>query len=141
MLQPESVIDCLKFVSSHGLGVTLVSLSSYDPKLRAAAYQVLASYYHHLEAARFREKRQLLYLLDMVKNGIKQQNLRMPFILTTYVTKVAQQMLKPEEHMYVVVNRFLLSHQCLDFRRVPEFFKLFYSSDMEVQYYSSIVLQ
>ncbi|CAB1349349.1 unnamed protein product, partial [Coregonus sp. 'balchen'] len=111
MLQPESVIDCLKFVSSHGLGVTMVSLSSYDPKLRAAAYQVLASYYHHLEAARFREKRQLLYLLDMVKNGIRQQNLRMPFVLTTYITKVAQQMLKPEEHMYVVVNRFLLSHQ------------------------------
>ncbi|KAK6296277.1 hypothetical protein J4Q44_G00339900 [Coregonus suidteri] len=131
MLQPESVIDCLKFVSSHGLGVTMVSLSSYDPKLRAAAYQVLASYYHHLEAARFREKRQLLYLLDMVKNGIRQQNLRMPFVLTTYITKVAQQMLKPEEHMYVVVNRFLLSHQCLDFRRVPEFFKLFYSYDME----------
>uniref|UniRef100_A0A8C7M8M0 URB1 ribosome biogenesis homolog n=1 Tax=Oncorhynchus kisutch TaxID=8019 RepID=A0A8C7M8M0_ONCKI len=131
MLQPESVIDCLKFVSSHGLGVTMVSLSSYDPKLRAAAYQVLASYHHHLEAARFREKRQLLYLLDMVKNGIRQQNLRMPFILTTYITKVARQMLKPEEHMYVVVNRFLLSHQCLDFRRVPEFFKLFYSCDME----------
>uniref|UniRef100_A0A8C8C729 URB1 ribosome biogenesis homolog n=1 Tax=Oncorhynchus tshawytscha TaxID=74940 RepID=A0A8C8C729_ONCTS len=131
MLQPESVIDCLKFVSSHGLGVTMVSLSSYDPKLRAAAYQVLASYHHHLEAARFREKRQLLYLLDMVKNGIRQQNLRMPFVLTTYITKVARQMLKPEEHMYVVVNRFLLSHQCLDFRRVPEFFKLFYSCDME----------
>ncbi|KAM9452285.1 nucleolar pre-ribosomal-associated protein 1 [Salvelinus alpinus] len=131
MLQPESVIDCLKFVSSHGLGVTMVSLSSYDPKLRAAAYQVLASYLHHLEAARFREKRQLLYLLNMVKNGIRQQNLRMPFLLTTYITKVAQQMLKPEDHMYVVVNRFLLSHQCLDFRRVPEFFKLFYSCDME----------
>uniref|UniRef100_A0A673WHG4 URB1 ribosome biogenesis homolog n=1 Tax=Salmo trutta TaxID=8032 RepID=A0A673WHG4_SALTR len=131
MLQPESVIDCLKFVSSHGLGVTMVSLSSYDPKLRAAAYQVLASYHHHLEAARFREKRQLLYLLDMVKNGIRQQNLRMPFLLTTYITKVALQMLKPEDHMYVVVNRFLLSHQCLDFRRVPEFFKLFYSCDME----------
>uniref|UniRef100_A0A3P8YWF7 URB1 ribosome biogenesis homolog n=1 Tax=Esox lucius TaxID=8010 RepID=A0A3P8YWF7_ESOLU len=131
MLQPESVVDCLKFVSSHGLGVTVVSLSSYDPKLRAAAYQVLASYYHHLEAARFRERRQLLYLLDMVKNGIGLQNLRMPFILTTYIAKVAQQMLRPEEHMYVVVNRFLLSQQCLNFRRVPEFFKLFFSCDME----------
>ncbi|KAJ7990103.1 hypothetical protein DPEC_G00296820 [Dallia pectoralis] len=131
MLQPESVVDCLKFVSSHSLGVTLVSLSSYDPKLRAAAYQVLANFYHHLEAARFRERRQLLYLLDMVKNGIKVQNLRMPFLLTTYIAKVAQQMLRPEEHMYVAVNRFLLSQQCLNFRRVPEFFKLFFSCDME----------
>lgn len=38
----------------------------------------------------------------------------------------------PEDHMYLVLNRFLLSHQSLDFRRVPEFFKLFYGSDLEV---------
>lgn len=38
----------------------------------------------------------------------------------------------PEEHMYMVVNKFLLGHQYLDFKRVPEFFKLFYSFDLEV---------
>ncbi|XP_041850678.1 nucleolar pre-ribosomal-associated protein 1 [Melanotaenia boesemani] len=131
ILKPECVIDCHKFVSSHALGVTVTALSSYDPKLRAAAYHVLTCFYQHLEAARFREKRQLLYLMDMVKNGIPQQNQRLPFVMTTYISKVAQQMLKPEDHMYVVLNRFLLSHQSLDFRRVPEFFKLFFSFDLE----------
>ncbi|XP_041796305.1 nucleolar pre-ribosomal-associated protein 1 isoform X2 [Chelmon rostratus] len=131
ILQPECVIDCLKFVSSHALGVTVMALSSYDPKVRAAAYHVLSCFYQHLEGARFREKRQLLYLMDTMKNGIRQQNQRLPFVLTTYITKVAQQMLKPEDHMYVVLNRFLLSHQSLDFRRVPEFFKLFYGFDLE----------
>uniref|UniRef100_A0A672FZC2 URB1 ribosome biogenesis homolog n=1 Tax=Salarias fasciatus TaxID=181472 RepID=A0A672FZC2_SALFA len=131
ILQPECVVDCLKFVSSHALGATVAALSSYDPKVRAAAYHVLGCFYHHLEGARFREKRQLLYLMDMVKNGVRQQNQRLPFVLTTYVAKVAQLMLKPEDHMYVVLNRFLLSHQSLDFRRVPEFFKLFYGFDLE----------
>ncbi|GLD53499.1 nucleolar pre-ribosomal-associated protein 1 [Lates japonicus] len=131
ILQPECVIDCLKFVSSHALGLTVMALSSYDPKVRAAAYHVLSCFYQHLEGARLREKRQLLYLMDTVKNGIRQQNQRLPFVLTTYITKVAQQMLKPEDHMYVVLNRFLLSHQSLDFRRVPEFFKLFYGFDLE----------
>ncbi|KAK5868904.1 hypothetical protein PBY51_009879 [Eleginops maclovinus] len=131
ILQPECVIDCLKFVSSHALGLTLMALSSYDPKTRAAAYHVLSCFYHHLEGARFREKRQLLYLMDTVRNGIRQQNQRLPFVLTTYIAKVAQQMLKPEDHMYLVLNRFLLSHQSLDFRRVPEFFKLFYGFDLE----------
>ncbi|XP_070685256.1 nucleolar pre-ribosomal-associated protein 1 [Pempheris klunzingeri] len=131
MLQPECVIDCHKFVSSHALGVTVMALSSYDPKVRAAAYHVLSCFYQHLEGARFREKRQLLYLMDTVKNGIRQQNQRLPFVLTTYISKVAQQMLKPEDHMYVVLNRFLLSHQSLDFRRVPEFFKLFYGFNLE----------
>ncbi|XP_051934296.1 nucleolar pre-ribosomal-associated protein 1 [Hippocampus zosterae] len=131
ILRPESVVDCLKFASSHALGLTLAALSSYDTKVRAAAYHVLSCFYQHLEAASFRERRQLLYLLDMVKNGVRQQNQRLPFVLTTYLSKVAQLMLKPEDYMYVVLNRFLLSHQSLDMRRVPEFFKLFYSFDLE----------
>ncbi|KPP69918.1 nucleolar pre-ribosomal-associated protein 1-like [Scleropages formosus] len=131
MLKPESVVNCYKFVSSHALGVTVAALSSYDPKVRAAAYHVLGSFYHHLEAARFKEKRQLLYLMVTVQNGIRQENLRFPFLLTTYIGKVAQQMLRPEEHMYLVMNKFLLAHQYLDLKRVPGFFRLFFSSDTE----------
>lgn len=37
--------------------------------------------------------------------------------------------------MYVVINKFLLSHQSLDFRRVPEFFKLFYGFELEVKHH------
>uniref|UniRef100_A0A8C1Q3T0 URB1 ribosome biogenesis homolog n=1 Tax=Cyprinus carpio TaxID=7962 RepID=A0A8C1Q3T0_CYPCA len=129
--RPQCAVDCQKFVSSHALGVTVAALSSYDPKVRAAAYQVLGSFYQHLEGARFREKRQLLYLLDTVKNGIPKQNLRMPNVHVAYITKVAQQILRPEEHMYMVVNKFLLGTQFLDLKRVPDFFKLFYSFDLE----------
>ncbi|XP_041128043.1 nucleolar pre-ribosomal-associated protein 1-like [Polyodon spathula] len=131
LIKPESVVDCYKFVEMNALGVTVAALSSYDPKVRAAAYQVLGSFYLHLEGARFREKRQLLYLMDAVKNGIRQQNLRLTFSLAVYIAKVAQQMLKPEEHMYQIVNKFLLSHQYLDLKKVPGFFKLFYSFDLE----------
>uniref|UniRef100_A0A3P9JLW3 URB1 ribosome biogenesis homolog n=1 Tax=Oryzias latipes TaxID=8090 RepID=A0A3P9JLW3_ORYLA len=131
ILRPECVIDCHKFISSHALGFTIMALSSSDPKVRAAAYHVLGSFYQHLEGARFREKRQMLYLMDIVKNGIQRQNQRVPFVLTSYIAKVAQQMLRPEDHMYVVLNKFLLSQQSLDLKRVPEFFKLFYSFDLE----------
>ncbi|KAM4627721.1 nucleolar pre-ribosomal-associated protein 1 [Polymixia lowei] len=131
MLRPECVVDCLKFVSSHAFGVTVMALGSYDPKVRAAGYHVLSSFYHHLDGARFIQKRQLLYLMDTVKNGVWQKNTRLPFVMSTYVAKLAQQMLKPEDHMYLVLNKFLLSQQSLDFRRVPEFFKLFYSFDLE----------
>ena len=33
--------------------------------------------------------------MDMIKNGILQPNQSLPFVLTTYITKVAQQMLRP----------------------------------------------
>ncbi|GCC30464.1 nucleolar pre-ribosomal-associated protein 1 isoform X1 [Chiloscyllium punctatum] len=127
----EAVVDCYKFVDVNALGLTVVALSSYDPNVRAAAYHILSNYHTHLEAARFKEKQQLLYLLDVVKNGIRQPNMKFTFCLALYVAKVAQQMLKPEEHMYMKINHFLLAHQYLDLKKVPGFFKLFYSFDME----------
>ncbi|XP_068038864.1 nucleolar pre-ribosomal-associated protein 1 isoform X1 [Anomalospiza imberbis] len=131
LTRPEFVVACHKFVEVNALGLTVAALSSYDSNMRAAAYFVLASFRSHLEGARFREKSQLLYLLDAVQNGIKQPNLRFTFSLTLYIARVAQQILKPEEHMYIKINRFLLSHQYLDLRKVPGFFQLFYSFDFE----------
>lgn len=34
--------------------------------------------------------------------------------------------------MYLVINKFLLAHQDLDLKRVPAFFRFFYSFDLEV---------
>ncbi|XP_072525451.1 nucleolar pre-ribosomal-associated protein 1 isoform X2 [Salminus brasiliensis] len=131
ILRPESVIDCQKFVTCHALGVTIVALSSHDLKMRSAAFHVLSSFYEHLEGARFRDKKQLLYLLDSVRNGIQKHNLRISFVHTTYIAKVAQQILRPEEHMYLVINKFLLGTPYVGLSRVPDFFKLFYSFDLE----------
>ncbi|XP_053791908.1 nucleolar pre-ribosomal-associated protein 1-like isoform X2 [Vidua chalybeata] len=53
------------------------------------------------------------------------------FSLTLCAARVAQQILKPEEHVYIRVKRFLLSHRYLDLRKVPGFLQLFYSFDFE----------
>ncbi|KAF5902994.1 nucleolar pre-ribosomal-associated protein 1, partial [Clarias magur] len=131
IVRPESVLDCRKFVCSHALGLTLVALSSYDYKMRAAAYHVLGSFYQHVESVHFKEKKQLLYLLDTLRNAIQKQNLRVSFMHATYVAKVAEQILRPEEHMYLVISKFLLGTQYVDLKRVPDFFRLFYSFDLE----------
>ncbi|XP_053552665.1 nucleolar pre-ribosomal-associated protein 1, partial [Bombina bombina] len=131
LIRPELVVDCLKFVDVNGLGLAVAALSSYDYNMRAAAYYILGTFLSHMEGARFRDKKQLQNLMDVVKNGIRQQNLRLTFSLTLYVAKAAQQILKPEEHMYIKICRFLLSHQYLDMKKVPDFYKLFYSFDLE----------
>ncbi|XP_019379437.1 PREDICTED: nucleolar pre-ribosomal-associated protein 1 [Gavialis gangeticus] len=131
LTRPEYVVACHKFVEVNALGLTVAALSSYDANMRAAAYYVLGSFRSHLEGARFREQRQLLYLMDVVQNGIRQPNLRFTFSLTIYIARVAQQMLKPEQHMYSKINKFLLSHQYLDLKKVPGFYQFFYSFDLE----------
>ncbi|XP_058274902.1 nucleolar pre-ribosomal-associated protein 1 isoform X1 [Hemibagrus wyckioides] len=131
IVRPDAVVDCRKFVCSHALGLTVVALSSYDHKMRAAAYHVLGSFYQHLESVHFKEKKQLLYLLDTLRNAIQKQNLRVSFVHATYIAKVTQQILRPEEHMYLVISKFLLGTQYVDLKRVPDFFRLFYSFDLE----------
>ncbi|XP_007939478.1 nucleolar pre-ribosomal-associated protein 1 [Orycteropus afer afer] len=131
LTRPEFMVDCRKFLDSNSLGLTVAALSSYDPKMRAAAYYVLAAYYSHLEGARFREQSQLLYLLDVVRNGIRSQNMRLTFSLALFIAKAALQILKPEEHMYLKISKFLLSHQDLNMNKVPGFYQFFYSSDFE----------
>lgn len=39
-----------------------------------------------------------------------------------------------EEHMYLVISKFLLGTQYVDLKRVPDFFRLFYSFDLEVMH-------
>ncbi|KAG2457172.1 NPA1P protein, partial [Polypterus senegalus] len=105
IVKSDSVIDCQKFVYTNALGVTIAALSSYDANL--------------------------LCLLDAFKNGIRQKNSCVPFSLAVYIAKSAQQIFKPGEYMYLVINKFLLSHQYLDIKKVPGFFKMFYNSDLE----------
>ncbi|XP_068831564.1 nucleolar pre-ribosomal-associated protein 1 [Capricornis sumatraensis] len=131
LTRPEFVVDCRKFVDSNALGLTVAALSSYDPHMRAAAYAVLAAYYSQLEGARFREQPQVLYLLDVVRNGIRTKNMRLTFTLALFIAKAALQILKPEERMYMKINRFLLSHEYLNMSKVPGFYQFFYSSDFE----------
>lgn len=73
----ECVIDCLKFVSIHAFGVTVMALSSYDPKVRAAAYHVLSCFYQHLEGARFREKKQVNSLSVTICVHISSNNIEL----------------------------------------------------------------
>ncbi|XP_053513946.1 nucleolar pre-ribosomal-associated protein 1 isoform X2 [Artibeus jamaicensis] len=131
LTRPEFVVDCRKFLDSNALGLTFAALSSYDPQMRAAAYSVLAAYYGHVEGARFREQPQVLYLLDVVRGGVRTPNMRLTFTLALFAAKAALQVLKPEDHMYLKINKFLLSHEHLNMNKVPGFYQFFYSSDFQ----------
>ncbi|KAM4795619.1 nucleolar pre-ribosomal-associated protein 1 [Rhinophrynus dorsalis] len=131
LVRPELVVDCVKFIEVNALGFTVAALSSYDYNMRAAANYILSCFISHMEGARFRDKKQLQYLLDIVKSGIRQENQRLTFLLALYIAKAVQLILKPEDHMYIKISRFILSHQYLDMKKVPDFYKLFYSFDFE----------
>ncbi|KAI8508316.1 nucleolar pre-ribosomal-associated protein 1 [Branchiostoma belcheri] len=140
VLTPESVVDCRRFVESHCLGFVLAGLASNDADMRAASYHVLSLFYQHLEGARFAEKRQLLYLLQCLQNGIHRPNLQVPNIVTLFLARTSQLLLQPEEHMYPLVCRYLLVRPDLDLKAIPEFHILFFSTSMEFKTERSWIL-
>ncbi|XP_078617569.1 nucleolar pre-ribosomal-associated protein 1-like [Branchiostoma floridae x Branchiostoma japonicum] len=140
ILTPECVVDCRKFVESHCLGFVLAGLASNDADMRAASYYVLSLFYQHLEGARFAEKRQLLYLLQCLQNGIHRPNLQVPNILTLFLARTVQLLLQPDEHMYPLVCRYLLVRPDLDLKAIPEFHILFFSTSMEYKTERSWIL-
>lgn len=122
------------FLDSNALGLTVAALSSYDPHMRAAAYHVLVAYYSHLEGARFPEQSQLLYLLDVVREGIRTQNMRLTFTVALFIAKAALLILKPgttdrigsgrawnteseQVHVWMLNLQVRLSHLC---KRLPQ---------------------
>ncbi|XP_061193615.1 nucleolar pre-ribosomal-associated protein 1-like [Saccostrea echinata] len=131
LVRSESVLDCRKFVENQCLSFTFACLSCHDSMMRGAAYHILNNFLSHLQGARFPEAKQVLYFVELVKNSIETPNTKLPCIITLFLAKVSTELLKPEDHMYKMLNAFLLLKPAMDTGNVPEFYKLFNSSALE----------
>uniref|UniRef100_K1PPI3 Nucleolar pre-ribosomal-associated protein 1 n=1 Tax=Magallana gigas TaxID=29159 RepID=K1PPI3_MAGGI len=131
LVKSDSVLDCRKFVENQCLSFTLACLSCHDGVMRGAAYHVLANFLSQLQGARFQEVKQVLYFVEIVRNSIEKPNIKLPCIITLFLSRVATELLKPEEHMYRMLNAFMLLKPAMDTGNVPEFYTFFNSSAVE----------
>ncbi|KAK3579962.1 hypothetical protein CHS0354_000838 [Potamilus streckersoni] len=131
LLSPDSLVDCQKFIELHCLSLCFAAISSHDKTMRYAAYHVLASYQHHLEGAHFSGKHQVLYFMNFVKNSVAVPGTKLACIITQFLARAVKLMISPEDHMYSLINSFLLLKPSLDVLNVPEFYKLFNSFNLE----------
>uniref|UniRef100_S4RZR1 URB1 ribosome biogenesis homolog n=1 Tax=Petromyzon marinus TaxID=7757 RepID=S4RZR1_PETMA len=132
ILVPECAVDCRRFVEVHGLGLVFAGLASLHPALRGACYHVLALFHSQLEGSHFPEKPQTINFVDISRTLIKQHTGTTPEPLPLFLTGKSLSSLNPEHHMYSRINIFLLSHQYLDSKKIPAFYKFFFSQDVEV---------
>lgn len=91
----DSVLDCRKFVENQCLSFTLACLSCHDGVMRGAAYHILANFLSQLQGARFQEVKQVLYFVEIVRNSIEKPNIKLPCIITLFLSRVATELLKP----------------------------------------------
>uniref|UniRef100_S4RZR3 URB1 ribosome biogenesis homolog n=1 Tax=Petromyzon marinus TaxID=7757 RepID=S4RZR3_PETMA len=131
ILVPECAVDCRRFVEVHGLGLVFAGLASLHPALRGACYHVLALFHSQLEGSHFPEKPQVRMGRQIVSQVIKQHTGTTPEPLPLFLTDAISALVFPEHHMYSRINIFLLSHQYLDSKKIPAFYKFFFSQDVE----------
>ncbi|XP_072178746.1 nucleolar pre-ribosomal-associated protein 1-like [Diadema setosum] len=131
LLSPENLVPCEMFVECNALGFTLASLSSCHGDIRRAGYHTLSSFCHHLEGARFRGRREIAYVLEILKNSVTTTNQLLPSVLTLFVAKAIRLMLQPESALYPIVISYLMLKPHLNTVVVPLFPRLFIGSGMQ----------
>ncbi|KAG8191258.1 hypothetical protein JTE90_003270 [Oedothorax gibbosus] len=131
LLAPGYYVNCRRFVDSRVLMIIFASLSCTESDVRALGYFCLSQFYNQLESENFREKGIWLCLLDSLRNSISSGNAKIPCIVTLFLARTADIFTKPDHQLYPVISKFITVKPYLDIGQVPEYFKLFNSTELD----------
>ncbi|CAG8450593.1 16464_t:CDS:10 [Cetraspora pellucida] len=139
LLSYGNLLDIRRFIEINALGFIVVSLSSTVENVRRAGYYLMDEIYSLLEHAAFREKSQILLLLNSLKNSIVDRDnenkplQRIPTIISVFIAHALNVFTNPAHFMYPIINKFLLQRPILDLEDVPMFYSLFHTSSKNYQ--------
>lgn len=135
-VSPSLFVDCRDFIARRCLALTLTGLSSEDFQMRALCYKILERYYEHLLSALLIDKQLWINFLDLIRNSIPNPNCRLKFIFTTFLAKIIDVLLHPEnDKMYELVKEFLAGRPRLRIDTIEIYDDLLLCSD--VDYYNN----
>ncbi|KAI9205645.1 ribosome 60S biogenesis N-terminal-domain-containing protein [Polychytrium aggregatum] len=129
----ESKLDLKRLIEVNCLGLAVVALSAEDTETREAGYFVVDKAYQLIESSPSKEHNQVMLLLESLKNAITDRDSpqRVPSIVALFVAQALMVVMKPENSLYPLINRFLLQRPTIDLEDVPMFYSLFYSHSSE----------
>lgn len=111
-------IDIRIYIESGVLAFPLHGLSSSDENLWRASHFVLHSFYELLQSARFRERKEIMLVMDCLRNSLH-ESVRLPTVHAVFLSEMMQVLLRPAHFMYPVIMEFLLANHSLDIKRIP----------------------
>lgn len=127
LLSGPSIVKCHKFINYGALSYTIAALSSFCPKIRELAYQVLNRLHHHLDCANYPQDRHLWTgLLEHIRSGLSEPNQRIESVHTVFFVRAIEVLLKPLSPLYTSVRQFLISRQLrpYNYRSLPFFYRI-----------------
>ncbi|KAJ3019834.1 hypothetical protein HKX48_001709 [Thoreauomyces humboldtii] len=141
--QEHHGVEARKLVESNALGLAVMALSSASDATRRAGYFILDMAYQALCRTEIKERNQIMLVLDGLRNAVvvrvdamiskyatprSGETQRVPSIMALFVAQTLRVVLKPDNQMYPLVNRFFLQRPVVDMEDIPMFYELFYSA-------------
>lgn len=126
-LSGHAIIMCHKFIDYGALSYTIAALSSFCPRIRELAYQVLHRLHHHLECANYPQDRQLWTgLIEHIRSGLTEANQRIESVHTVFLVRAIEVLLKPLSPIFSSVRQFIISRQLrpYNYRSLPMFYRI-----------------
>jgi nucleolar pre-ribosomal-associated protein 1 len=147
-LEAGFVVDCPRFIESGCWGYLVASLASSSEDVRLATCHCLSLFKSQLEGARFREKNQIVLLMEVLRNSLSTgdpptSEVDRDEMETTTLSDAPQSLLsvhaqlfarlavlflRPESDLYPILCDFLVYRPNLDLKTLPFANLLFYSS-------------
>ena len=83
-------------------------------------------------------KSAIAYLIDLLKNSLDKENQRLPTVVSVFLAEAVLVITQPGTSLYKPIMSFLLIKPTIDLANVPEFYKLFNSSSLQVHKHLNI---
>ncbi|KAI9093463.1 ribosome 60S biogenesis N-terminal-domain-containing protein [Phlyctochytrium arcticum] len=143
LIQAQQNLDVRRLIESNAVGLAIMALSSEKEITRAAAYEIMDHVYAAVQGAEFKEKAQIVLLLDGLRNailvrevdrdGCPKTSQRIATVVALFIAQSMSLLLKPDHELYPAINRFLLQRPIIDLEDIPLFYELFYSVSERVR--------
>eukprot|EP00041_Stephanoeca_diplocostata_P032048 m.1015233 g.1015233 ORF g.1015233 m.1015233 type:complete len:2160 (-) comp24076_c0_seq4:1637-8116(-) len=124
-----STLDARIYIESNLIPFAIMCTGIGNAGIRRLAYHALGLYRAALDHCRFKERLQVVAVLDAFKNALTGANEVVSPLICFFIAKAARLTLHPDDiPMYMVVHKFILGRPCVDLEDVPMFYTLFNSS-------------
>ncbi|PVZ98662.1 hypothetical protein BB558_005332 [Smittium angustum] len=128
LLSADSDLDIRYFIRINGLALAFAATSSSDVNIRSVGYLIIAKTLILLrKSPKFNEKYQLLCLLGMVKNSVEYENMRIPYVITLFLSGIISFIFNPGHPIYPVASQLMLQSPQFNLKSLPSFFGVVFS--------------
>ncbi|KTW32504.1 uncharacterized protein T551_00594 [Pneumocystis jirovecii RU7] len=121
----EEQLSFMFLIDSGILGYILISLSSYDMKVRKMSLAVLSVLKNSISTIHFSEKSQILMFFQVLKSSISISSIELgpiSYVVSLFMALSIQIITNPSHFLFDEVCRFYLQRPKLDFQDVPMFY-------------------